>query len=149
MVDYLGRYTHRIALSDGRLVDMDEHHVSFTYRDYRDNQKKRMTLKGTEFVRRFLQHVLPKGLMRVRHFGWLANASHGKTLPKVRAAIISNHEEQSPQIPEKSSVPKHFEGIPCPCCKQSLMKVYAVRLSPTRHLSICLRLIDKMLKRYA
>ena len=93
IVDYLGRYTHRITLSDSRPSHMDGDHVSFRCKDYRDNRKKVMTLKGTEFLRRFLQHVLPKGFMRVRHFGWLANASRAKNLPLIRAAITQKTSE--------------------------------------------------------
>ncbi len=132
VIDYLGRYTHRIALSDSRLSHMDEESVSFHYRDYRDNGKKVMTLSGTEFLRRFLQHVLPKRFMRVRHFGWLANASRAKKLPLIRAAIA---QETSPQ-PQTTSdaterIVEHFTGLPCPCCQQAIMLISAL-LKPQR-----------------
>ncbi len=81
IIDYLGRYTHRIALSDSRLSYMDEETVSFDYRDYRDNGKKVMTLTGTEFLRRFLQHVLPKGFMRVRTLAGLLMPVGRKNYP--------------------------------------------------------------------
>ena len=111
---------------------MDEESVSFHYRDYRDNGKKVMTLSGTEFLRRFLQHVLPKGFMRVRHFGWLANASRAKKLPLIRAAIA---QETSPQ-PQTTSdaterIVEHFAGLPCPCCQQAIMLISAL-LKPQR-----------------
>jgi len=122
VVDYLGRYTHRIALSDSRLSHMDQKQVSFHYRDYRDNQKKVMTLTGTEFLRRFLQHVLPKGFMRVRHFGWLANVSRAKKLPLVRAAITQGKADPKETTGEKTNPqPERFEGLPCPCCKKAIM----------------------------
>ena len=74
VIDYLARYTRRIAISNARLRQVDEHSVTFSYKDYRQDARSReMTLSGDEFVRRFLLHILPKGLMRVRHYGFLAN----------------------------------------------------------------------------
>ena len=74
VVDYLARYTHRIAISNGRLLSMDGDRISFRYKDYRDgSQIKTQWLDGQEFVRRFLMHILPKGFMRIRHFGYLCN----------------------------------------------------------------------------
>ena len=74
VVQYLGRYTHRIALSNSRIVSMDEHSVTFTVKDTKNGgQKKNLTLKGTEFIRRFLMHILPKGFIKIRHYGLLAN----------------------------------------------------------------------------
>ncbi len=132
IIDYLGRYTHRIALSDSRLSHMDKEQVSFHYRDYRDNQKKVMTLAGTEFLRRFLQHVLPKGFMRVRHFGWLANASRAKKLPLIRAAISQKNSNPQELIEEKTNQqPERFEGLPCPCCKKAIMSISAL-IKPQR-----------------
>lgn len=132
IINYLGRYTHRIALSDSRLLTMDNNTVSFRYRDYRDNRKKIMTLTGTEFLRRFLQHVLPKGFMRIRHFGWLANASRAKTLPLVRAAIAQAGGLQTPtEHATDTGAKEQFSGIPCPCCRQAMMHITGC-LTPPR-----------------
>jgi hypothetical protein len=73
MVDYLGRYSHRIALSDARILDVKDGQVDLAYKDYRDGRHKVMMLDNEEPLRRFLLHVLPKGFMRIRHFGFLAN----------------------------------------------------------------------------
>jgi len=74
VVQYLGRYTHRIAISNTRIVSMDEHTVTFTVRDYKcSNQTRTLTLEGVEFIRRFLMHILPKGFVKIRHYGLLAN----------------------------------------------------------------------------
>ena len=74
VVNYLGRYTHRIAISDERIVAASGTHVSFRYKDYRrDGLRTTLTLESDEFIRRYLLHVLPKGLMRVRHYGFLSN----------------------------------------------------------------------------
>ena len=74
VIGYLARYTHRIAISDARIAAVDAPTVQFSYQDSRENHvRRRMTLDGVEFIRRYLQHSLPKGLMRVRHYGFLAN----------------------------------------------------------------------------
>jgi hypothetical protein len=73
-LDYLGRYTHRGAISNNRLVSMDNGQIPFCWKDYRQhNKQKRRTLTPTEFIRRFLLHVLPRGFPRSRHFGFLGN----------------------------------------------------------------------------
>ena len=116
VVRYLSRYTRKIAISESRLIAIDEHNVTFRYQDYRDTQSKVMTLTGTEFLRRFLQHVLPHGFMRIRHYGWLANACRKTKLQAVRQAIASDR--NAPLIPSKplNTVLTHdFEGIPCGC----------------------------------
>jgi len=74
VLQYLARYTHRVAISNHRLLSVDGDHVTFRWKDYAHHSKCRaMTLTTEEFLRRFLQHVLPKGLPRIRYFGWLAN----------------------------------------------------------------------------
>ncbi len=85
VLDYLGRYTHRIAISNHRLVNMEDGKVAFTWRDYSDgNLEKTMTLDADEFIRRFLMHVLPDGFVRIRYFGFLANCNRAKKLPLCR-----------------------------------------------------------------
>lgn len=80
-ISYLGRYTHRVAISNGRIVDVTEESVTFRYRDYQDhNTLKEMTLSRDEFIRRFLLHVLPKGFQKIRYFGFLANPVKKKLL---------------------------------------------------------------------
>jgi hypothetical protein len=74
VLEYLGRYTHRIAISNNRLIAIDNGRVVFTYRDRKNNnEKKTMDLSADEFIRRFLLHVLPKGFMKIRYFGFLSN----------------------------------------------------------------------------
>lgn len=81
VVKYLSRYTHKTAISNNRLVSMDEESVTFHYRDYKDNGKvKRMTLDAMEFLRRFMQHVLPAGFQRIRYYGFLSNCHRRKKL---------------------------------------------------------------------
>ena len=74
VLDYLGRYTHRVAITNRRLVSLHETRVSFLWKDYRHHDKRKvMTLDADEFIRRFLLHVLPDGFHRIRHYGYLAN----------------------------------------------------------------------------
>jgi hypothetical protein len=82
---YLSRYTHRVAISDHRLVDVTDDSVTFTWKDYRDgSQIKHMTLAPAEFIRRFLLHVLPDGFQRIRHYGFLANGNRQAKLARIR-----------------------------------------------------------------
>ena len=74
VVDYVGRYTHRVAISNHRIVDIEDGEVKFTWRDYRNNnQQKTITLSADQFIGRFLLHVLPSGFHRIRYYGFLAN----------------------------------------------------------------------------
>jgi hypothetical protein len=88
VLEYLGRYTHRVAIANSRLIDCENGRVRFRWKDYRaDNKSKVMALDADEFIRRFLLHVLPKGFRRIRHFGFLANACRAAKLPAIRAAL--------------------------------------------------------------
>jgi predicted Zn-ribbon and HTH transcriptional regulator len=99
VLQYLSRYTHRVAISNHRLLSVNESEVRFRWRDYKNHNKKRtMTLTGEEFLRRFLQHVLPKGFPRIRYFGWLANRKRGRLLPHCRALL-----NQPPETPSTVS----------------------------------------------
>lgn len=81
VVEYLGRYTHRVAISNNRILTMEDDKVAFKWRDYRDNnQWKIMTVTAHEFIRRFLIHVMPKGFMKIRHYGFLGNRNKSKNL---------------------------------------------------------------------
>lgn len=108
---YLARYTHKIAISDHRIVDVDDDRVSFTYKDYRDaSTTKTMTLAGREFLRRFVQHVLPRGFTRLRSYGFLANTKKREKLAAIRALMRAK--------PPPSSEPKPCR---CPVCGDGLL----------------------------
>ncbi len=88
VLDYVGRYTHRVAISNNRLVSMDDGKVGFRWKDYRDgNRQKIMTLDANEFIRRFLIHVLPDGFHRIRYFGFLGNCHRARKLERCRRLI--------------------------------------------------------------
>jgi hypothetical protein len=127
VLDYIGRYTHRVAISNPRIVNIENDNVTFTYRDRRNNNTlKTMTLKVEEFIRRFLLHVLPNGFVRIRHFGFLANRYKKENIQKCREII--GYPEQVPETTEKNYQQRVLEltGIDitlCPCCKKGSMIV--------------------------
>ena len=129
VLDYLGRYTHRVALSNDRILKVQNGEVTFTYRDRRDEDRlKSTTLDAQEFIRRFLLHVLPDGFMRVRHFGFLANRAKKHALPQCRKLLGLN--PALPEVPNKSPQALMLEltGTDlsrCPSCKQGTMTIVA------------------------
>jgi predicted Zn-ribbon and HTH transcriptional regulator len=129
VLDYLGRYTHRVALSNNRILSVQNGQVTFTYRDRKDKDRlKSMTLDAHEFIRRFLLHVLPDGFMRIRHFGFLANRSKKQSLAQCRKLL--KLDRALPQIPKESAKDMllRIAGIDlsrCPSCRQGTMIVVA------------------------
>ena len=110
VLQYLARYTHRVAISNHRILSVTESEVRFRWKDYANHSKKRtMTLTGEEFLRRFLQHVLPKGFPRIRYFGWLANRKRRKLLQLCR--LLVKAPEPPPSTPDHQQVPQK-----CPQC---------------------------------
>jgi hypothetical protein len=116
VVNYLGRYSHRIALSDARLLQFADGEVELAYTDYRDGRHKVMTLAAEELLRRFLLHVLPKGMMRIRHFGFLANRRRRQRLGEIRKAINAAQAQHTERGSAQEAVA--FNGYPCPSCRQ-------------------------------
>jgi hypothetical protein len=138
---YLSRYTHRVAISNARLLALDEHGVTFRWKDYRakgNTRHKTMTLSGDEFIRRFLLHVLPGGFHRIRHYGLLANAERKSNLAKVRELlhVVPSSDAQSDDagVPVGAVQPT----FTCPHCGasmiiiQTLLRVKPIRAPPQR-----------------
>ena len=127
VLDYLGRYTHRVALSNERILSVQNGQVTFTYRDRKDKDRlKSMTLDAQEFIRRFLLHVLPDGFMRIRHFGFLANRAKKHALPQCRKLLGLS--SALPELPKKSAHDLLLEltGIDlsrCPRCQKGTLIV--------------------------
>jgi len=114
VLQYLGRYTHRVAISNHRLVALADGQVTFRWRDSANhNQQKLMTLPVDEFLRRFLLHLLPKGFVRIRHFGVLANRRRAVLLPLCFAAL---HAVPTPPASEPSTAPTTHPLWRCPQC---------------------------------
>jgi hypothetical protein len=113
---YLSRYTHRVAISNRRLLALDERGVTFRYKDYRREGTERyraMTLPPDEFIRRFLLHVLPRGFHRIRHYGLLASGGRRDNLARARELLAV----PPPPPPEPDVAPEPSDHrLPCPCC---------------------------------
>jgi hypothetical protein len=130
---YLGRYTHRVAISNHRILSFDGDQVTFRWKDYaHGNKKRKMTVAADEFIRRFLLHVLPKGFVRIRHFGFMANAQRSASLELSRRLL------DMPPIArsiEAISIPARL----CPDCQGPIVVIE--RLNPAqlrwRFLSTC------------
>ena len=135
VLDYLGRYTHRVAISNNRILSAKDGQVTFTYRDRKDKDRlKTKTLDAQEFIRRFLLHVLPEGFMRIRHFGFLANRFKKQALCRCRELLGLN--PALPEIPKRSFQELMLEltGIDllrCPSCKQGTMVIVAKLPKPS------------------
>ena len=120
MLAYLARYTHRVAISNRRLISANETSVTFKYKDYRidgPERYKAMTLATDEFIRRFLMHVLPKGLHRIRHYGLLTNRARAENVAKARELLAVPPRVEEPDDP-KVAEPGELRVLPrpCPCC---------------------------------
>ena len=135
VLDYLGRYTHRVAIANSRLLACENGRVHFRWRDYRaDNQSKVMTLEADEFMRRFLLHVLPKGFRRIRHFGFLANACRAAKLPAIRAALQApapGPKVEHPNYRERYAILTGHRIDLCPICGACMIEIAVVPRSPS------------------
>jgi len=97
VLEYVGRYTHRVAISNDRLLDMEEGRIRFRWKDYRHhNKQKTMTLAAEEFMRRFLLHTLPAGFQRIRYFGFMGNRYRAKKLALCRQLLAMPPTEMPP-----------------------------------------------------
>ena len=124
---YLARYTHRTAISLSRIESVDQTSVRFRWKDNRDNQSKTMALPGEEFLRRFLLHILPKGLMRIRHYGYLANRVRVKQLNHIRQRLAIQPEGESHAKSDCDyAMPANQ---PCPKCQLGILRFVGEILS--------------------
>ena len=111
---YLSRYTHRVAISNQRLVSFEQDQVTFRWRDSaQGNQQRLMTLDLDEFLRRFLLHVLPSGFQRIRYYGFLTNSKRGALLPLCRRLIARVHPSRTIVLPDEEPA---RSGRLCPRC---------------------------------
>jgi hypothetical protein len=120
---YLSRYTHRVAISNRRLIALNERHVTFKVKDYRIEGPGRyttMTLDVGEFIRRFLIHVLPKGFHRIRHYGLFASSNRAETIARAREllGLVTSAADASTKAQQtaKTDPPAQALACPCPCC---------------------------------
>ncbi|HEX4165684.1 MAG TPA: IS91 family transposase [Bryobacteraceae bacterium] len=112
VLKYLARYTHRVAISNGRLLELRDGQVTFRWRDSADhNTQKLMTIDAVEFIRRFLLHVLPPGFVKIRHFGFLANGCRAKGLELSRKLLQASTYPNTLSIRQRNAIDRK-----CPCC---------------------------------
>src|SRR5919198_2801506 len=133
VLDYVGRYTHRVAIANHRLIDMENGHVRFRYKDYRaksPDTQKTMTLAAPEFIRRFLLHVLPPGFHRIRYYGFLGNRHRGEKLARCRQCLgTALAPEPVHQAPASSDYRDRYEALTgrslrvCPRCQTGQMLI--------------------------
>ena len=125
VLKYLARYTHRVAISNGRLVSLAGDRVSFRWRDSKDGKRlKIMTLEAVEFIRRFLLHVLPAGFVKIRHFGFLANRNRAQALALCRQHLHGS--AQHDPIPEVLTQPqRQAMEHRCPVCQHGTLRFVA------------------------
>jgi hypothetical protein len=130
VLQYLGRYTHRVAISNARLVDLHDGTVRFRYKDYADGDRpKVMALSAEEFLRRFLLHIVPRGFVRIRYFGLLANRRRRATLARCRTVLAAPTAAPSADPPPITTPAPHAEVHRCPHCGIGVLRVTAVHAS--------------------
>ena len=127
VLEYLGRYTHRVAITNNRVLAIDEASVRFSYRDRSDdNKQKVLAVSGEEFIRRFLLHVLPRGFTKIRYFGFLAHANKNSCIPLIRALIDSLAAYAQKLVESVQEMMLRLTGVNigcCPKCGQGTMVV--------------------------
>jgi len=131
VIEYLGRYTHKVAIGNHRLLNVDETGVSFSWRDYRDNIEKVMPLEGAEFLRRFCMHILPKRFVRIRHYGLLSTARR-QELRELQEAFGINSPETREKKNWKDVCREHLNYDPdiCPQCGKGHMSTIEMFFGP-------------------
>jgi hypothetical protein len=142
VLQYLGRYTHRVAISNGRILSLENGMVTFEWKDYRDgNQSKVMTLPADEFIRRFLQHAVPPGFQRIRYYGFLANCHRSAKLALCRQLLATAASQLLPQFADCRDFLAALTRIDlrlCPRCGTGILR--RVTFLPPSHRPIPLRL---------
>jgi hypothetical protein len=129
-LQYLARYTHRVAISNHRLIAFDGESVTFRWKDYaHGNKKRKMTISGDEFLRRFLLHTLPRGFVRIRFFGFLAGPRRSKMLQLARQLLEVEHEYV---VPVSTPAPA---ALQCPVCATPMVVVERLSTAKVRRLT--------------
>ena len=127
VLDYLGRYTHRVAIANSRLIGLEDGQVRFRWKDYRQPDKpKVMTLDADEFIRRFLLHVLPDRFRRIRHFGFLANAHRTARLATIRTLLgvpAAAVDDQPSDYRTRYALLTGRHLDICPCCGGQMVEI--------------------------
>jgi len=128
VLKYLARYTHRVAISNRRLLRLDSEQVTFSWKDYaHGNQQSTMTLAAVEFIRRFLLHVLPSSFVKIRYYGFMANRCRRENLARCRKLLghapAATPEGQPEQIVLTAEATDETPKVRCPVCKEGSMRI--------------------------
>ena len=125
VVNYLARYSHRIAISNQRIINVTETEVAFSYKDYRDGGKqKTMVLQGKDFLQRFCLYIVPERFRKIRHFGFLSNSVKTKSLALAKMALENKRHIALTKEERKAFAKLRLFGFPnnnCPCCGKGKM----------------------------
>jgi hypothetical protein len=136
VINYLGGYTHRVAISNSRIVQFEDGKVTFKWKDYNDHDKQKlMTVDACEFIRRFLLHILPKGFFKIRYYGILSNRHHKTTLAKCKEILKVIEDSQDCKTIHWLDLFFDLTGIDlriCPVCQQGRMRSKAI-IKPLSH----------------
>lgn len=128
VIEYLGRYSHRVAISNHRLVSASDGKVTFRYKDYRNGEKQKlMTLEAAEFLRRFCLHILPQRFVKIRHYGFLSSRRKSNELPVLQGKEVNSSTSETTPVPrltwqEVCRQRLKFDPEVCPCCLKGKMK---------------------------
>ena len=126
VLEYLARYTHRVAIANSRIKALKDGMVTFTYKNRKQNRTEALTLTAVEFIRRFLLHSLPKRFVRIRHYGFLANRNRSTNLAAIRQLMGLSEPPEKPVAPVEVMM-QQLTGIDitvCPCCKKGKMQLF-------------------------
>lgn len=136
-IEYLAHYTHKVAISNHRLLKLEHGRLTFRYKDYRDGDKtKEMTISASEFIRRFLLHILPDAFMRIRYYGLFSNPHRARNLATCRTLLAPEHQTLPDQVASDDFAARfrRLTGLGldrCPVCKKgSMLRLY--RVSPSK-----------------
>ena len=126
MLEYLARYTHRVAIANSRIKALKDGMVTFTYKNRKKARTEALTITAVEFIRRFLLHSLPKRFVRIRHYGFLANRNRSANLSAIRQLMgLSDPSDQGVETVE--GILRQLTGIDitvCPCCQKGSMHLF-------------------------
>lgn len=132
VLSYLGRYTHRVAISNNRILQVDDKQVTFSWRDYHQDYKQIITtMKGTDFLKRFSLHILPPGFTRIRHYGFLSSAAKTKALDALREYFYLAPKNKN-ILTSWQTIARDRMGIEAQCCKKCGHFMQIIRIIPDR-----------------
>jgi hypothetical protein len=147
LLEYLGRYVRRVAITEKRIIEDDNNTVTFMYFDDRKKQKRKMALDGIEFLRRYLQHVLPKGFHKVRYYGIFA-PSNRRLLNELKSSLEETNSTTSQPVCEKSA-PRTPTSFACPYCNKGTLFLVAVSFRHYRAPPRCKHVFNPNMSRAA